>query len=45
MKCLKDYPLGVYVSKNLVGELSNEQQRRRLKVKDDKYFLLNKMSK
>lgn len=37
---LKGLPAGVYVSKNLVGELSNEQQRRRLKVKDDKYFFI-----
>ena len=36
----KGLPAGVYVSENLVGELSNEQQRRRLKVKDDKYFFI-----
>lgn len=37
----KGLPAGVYVSENLVGELSNEQQRRRLKVKGDKYFFIN----
>ena len=37
---LKGLPIGVYVSENLAGKLSNEQQRGKLQVKDDKLFFI-----